>query len=968
MKIKTLLLILSIILLISSKALSLTNVTLKLNWKYQFEFAGYIAAKEKGFYKKEGLNVKIIPYNGGSVIKTVLDGKADFGVTDSDIFAAIIYHKPIVFLANFFKKSPLVLAVKPSIRTPLDLKHKKIMADENEFNFTSLGLLLHKFKIKPKDLVLTKETYSITPLVEGKVDGMAIYITNEPYYLNRKHVLYNIIDPANYGIFAYSGNLFTSRKYFNKNPNVVRKFLLATVKGWQYALNHKKEIVKLIYNKYSEEKNIPALMFEAKAIQKVIMPDVFPVGSIDKNVIVQILDEFEDILFSTTKQIDTNKYIYNRMFIEQMFTTRERNFIKNHATIKICTNPDWKPIEYLKNGKPEGISIDVLRRISALTGITFVRVPTKTWVQSQEFLKEKKCDLLPSAIKTYKRGKYALFTRPYLKYEFFIFAKNNKHFVNGIVSIINKPMARKRGSGLIMRLKKIYPSIKIIETNSYKQSFEYVENGKAYYTVATLPVANYIIKKYGYKDIVIIGDTGLNCNLSMASRKDLPILVSILNKALKRITPKELDTMYLKQINSAKSSAYHKLMLKIILVFTSILVFLAGVMLIIIRVNRRLKLIKNKLEESVKNFEILTNHTIQAIIIYKGETCIEANRVACELLGYKREELIGTSIFRLLTDKSKAEVREKLKEEHTEPYEIEFIRKDGEIIYVLSKGDYITLNGERVRVGSAVDITELKKLQNKLEELNETLEKKVEEALEEIRRKDIVMLQQSKLVSMGEMLSMIAHQWRQPLNTIAANINTLLLKIEMENNNPEFLKQKLLNIMDYVKHLSETIEDFRDFFKQDKTKMSVSIDEVIENTLTIAKDSLDRANIELNLKLNAKAKINIYANELKHVVLNLINNARDALLERNAESPYIEIETYETEDKIFIKVLDNAGGIEESVMQKIFEPYFTTKNSKEGTGIGLYMSKIIIENHMKGSIYAKNTEFGAEFTIEIPKN
>ncbi len=967
MKIKITLLILSIIIILPLKALSLTNVTLQLNWKYQFEFAGYIAAKEKGFYKKNGLNVKIIPYNGGSVIKKVLDGKADFGVTDSDIFAAIIYHRPIVFLANIFKKSPLVLAVKPYISTPLELRHKKIMADENEFNFTSLGLLLHKFKIKPKDLILTKETYSINPFVDGKIDGMAIYLTNEPYYLNKKHVPYNIIDPANYGIFAYSGNIFTSKKYFDKHPEIVKKFLSATIKGWQYALKHKREIAKLIHKKYSKEKSVSALIFEANAIQEIIMSDVFPLGSINKKVVTQTLDEFDHILLKGTKPINLDKYVYSNNKVRGTFTKKELNFIRNHKTIKICTNPDWKPIEYTKNGKPTGISIDVLKKISSFTGLKFVRIPTNTWAQSQEFLKERKCDVLPSAVKTSKRKKYALFTKPYLKYELFIFAKN-KQFVNGINSIINKSIARKRGSGLITKLKKMYPYIKIIETNSYKQSFEYVENGKAYCTIATLPVADYIIKKYGYKNIVIIGDTGLSYKISMAVRKDFPTLVSILNKSLKKISSKDLDVMYLKQINLAKSSVYHKLILKMISIFIIIITILSIIIIIIIKVNKKLKLIKQKLEESVRNFKIITNHTIQAIIIYKNGICIEANKVACELLGYTREELVGTNIFRLITDKSKAEVRKKLKEEHTEPYEIEFIRKDGEIIYVLSKGDYITLNGEKVRVGSAVDITELKKLQNKLEELNETLEKKVEKALEEIRRKDVVMLQQSKLASMGEMLSMIAHQWRQPLNTIAANINTLLLKIEMENNNPEFLKQKLLNIMDYVKHLSETIEDFRDFFKQDKTKISTSIDEVIENTLKIAKDSLDRANIELNLKLNARTKINIYANELKHVVLNLINNARDALLERNAESPYIEIETYETEDKIFIKILDNAGGIEKSVMQKIFEPYFTTKNSKEGTGIGLYMSKIIIENHMKGSIYAKNTDSGAEFIVEIPKN
>ncbi len=965
MKLKKIVFIFIFLFILSPEAFSLEKVTVQLNWKFQFEFAGYIAAKEKGFYRNAGLDVELIPYRGGSVINAVLKHKADFGITDSDIFAAMIFNKPVVLLANFFKKSPLVLATKPDIRTPYDLKHKKIMANENEFKYTSIGLLLYKFHINLKDIILTKQTYSIKPFVDGKVDAMAIYITNQPYYLDKLHIKYNIIDPANYGIFAYSGNLFTSRDFLKKKPETVKKFVEATIMGWRYALSHKKEIINIIHKKYSN-KPIGALEYEANAVEHIMMPDVFPIGLIDKDVVREIVDEFCDILFGKAKQININKFIYTLNNINLILTPAEREFIKKHRIIKICTNPDWVPIEYLYKGKPEGISISILRNISKMTGLKFVRVPTKTWEQSQEFLKEKKCDLLPSAVKTYKREKYALFTKPYLHYELFIFAKNDKHFVNGIQSLLDKPMARKRGSGLITKLKRMYPNIKIIKTDSYKQSFEYVEDGKAYYTVATLPVANYIIKKYGYKDIVIIGDTGMSYNLSMAVRKDMPTLVSILNKALSRITTKQLDMMYMKQLNLQNLNRFHNMLLRTILFSLAIFSVLFVIMLATVRTNKKLREIKSQLEESLRNFETLVNSTLQAVIIYRNRICIEANEVACGMLGYKKPELIGKDILELFSEKSKKVVLEKLKEENTEPYEVEFLRKDGTLVYALAKGTYITINREKVRVGSAVDITEQKKLQEKLKNLNATLEKRIKEALEKIREKDIMMMQQSKLASMGELLSMIAHQWRQPLNTIAATINTLLLKVELGNFDREFLKQKLLSIMDYVKHLSETIEDFRNFFRQDKEKNEVSVDEVIENTIKIAKDLIEKHNIKLIVNMNAKTKVKIFANELKHVILNLINNARDVLVERGVENPYIKIETSEFENYIIIKIKDNGGGIDKSLLNKVFEPYFTTKN-KKGTGIGLYMSKLIIEGHFRGKIEAKNENDGAVFIITIPK-
>jgi PAS domain S-box-containing protein len=946
-----------------NSAFSLDSVTVELNWRYQFEFAGYIAAKEKGFYKKAGLNVKLIEYDGGSVQDDVLSGKYNFGITDSDVFASIILNKPIVLLANFFKRSPLVLAVKPDIITPEDLKDKTVMANENEFKFTSLGLLFQKFKIKPKDIKI-ENTTSLKLFSNSKVDAMAIYLTNQPFIFNKLNVKYNIIDPVNYGIFTYAGNLVTSKTVLKQKPKVVKRFVDATIQGWRYALTHKKELVNIIYNKYSKAKSKDALMFEANAIEKVMMPKAFSIGSIDMGVVQDIVRNFEEIMKIGNQFINLKSFIYNPGFL----TKEELKFIKSHKTIRICTNTDWKPIEYVDNGIAKGMSIAVLDKISKMTDIKFKWVKTSSWIESQEFLKEKKCDLLPATVKTSTREKYARFTNPYMRYELFIFAKNDKHFVNGIGSLVNKIMVRKKGSGVIVKLKKLYPNIKIKQTDSYKEDFEMLEKNRAYYTVCTLPVADYYIRKYGYKNIVIIGDTGLGYNLSMAVRDDMPVLVDILNGELKKIKKTDLDKIYSIQLNTIAKDSYNRSIMKIMAIVTVVVIVMFGVIYIINKKNRELLRIKKQLEDSIDSYKTIRDIIMQGLIVYDNGVCVDVNYSVCNLLGYDKNEIIGKKMEDLVSKKSFTIIKEKLLEEHTEPYEVEFIKKDGTVMETLAKGDYVTINSKKVRVGSIVDITRIKQLENRLKKINELLQYKVKKEVEKSRQKDYAMIQQAKLASMGELLSMIAHQWRQPINTISATVNSILLRIEMKNYDEKYLKEKLDNIYEYLKYLSETIDDFRDFFRPDKQKEKICIDNVITNMLKIASDNIEKYNIKIELNENCKTEIETYANELKQVILNLVNNAKDVLIERRVNNPTITIYTHQKGDGVDIVVLDNAGGIDEDKLDKIFEPYFSTKSKKDGTGLGLYMSKMIVEEHLGGKLLVKNTDSGAEFKIILPMN
>jgi C4-dicarboxylate-specific signal transduction histidine kinase len=251
------------------------------------------------------------------------------------------------------------------------------------------------------------------------------------------------------------------------------------------------------------------------------------------------------------------------------------------------------------------------------------------------------------------------------------------------------------------------------------------------------------------------------------------------------------------------------------------------------------------------------------------------------------------------------------------------------------------------------------KREKELDILNKTLEKRVKEEVEKNRQKDQQLINQSRLAQMGEMLSMIAHQWRQPLSAISSlsgkiNINARLKKLDHQTALELSSKISL-----YTQHLSSTIEDFRNFFRGDKEKKDTTYDEIIDDVLVILEVSIKNKNIELIKDMQSKQVFHTYSNEIKQVVLNLVKNAEDVLVERGVKDPKIFIRS---KDNVLI-VEDNAGGIPDEIKDKIFDPYFSTKEKKDGTGLGLYMSRIIIQDHCGGELIAQNTDKGAMFKI-----
>ena len=261
-------------------------------------------------------------------------------------------------------------------------------------------------------------------------------------------------------------------------------------------------------------------------------------------------------------------------------------------------------------------------------------------------------------------------------------------------------------------------------------------------------------------------------------------------------------------------------------------------------------------------------------------------------------------------------------------------------------------------------------------ELNTALEKKIELEVSKNNEKQKMLFQQSKMASMGEMISNIAHQWRQPLHAIKLISQKIYLnKILGYEIDEELIKSVESDIQKQVDYLNDTIEDFRNFFKPDKSKEEFLISDAITLTLNIINATLKQKQIEVVCELDDTLKINNLKNELMQVLINLIKNALDILEEKNIKEKIIIVKSYENENSINIEVQDNGGGIPNHIMGKIFEPYFTTKHQSKGTGLGLYMSHEIITKHMNGDFEVINNDFefdknnytGALFKMKFDK-
>lgn len=260
---------------------------------------------------------------------------------------------------------------------------------------------------------------------------------------------------------------------------------------------------------------------------------------------------------------------------------------------------------------------------------------------------------------------------------------------------------------------------------------------------------------------------------------------------------------------------------------------------------------------------------------------------------------------------------------------------------------------------------ELDELKQVLNQMLDNLEERIKQEIKQRTQKEQLLIQQSKLATMGEMIGNIAHQWRQPLSEVNSILMRLQVKKEHNDLSEAVFTRSIEECEIILSHMSNTISDFQNFFKPSKEKAYFSLQEACKNASFIISSSLKHSHIDFIMDIEQEAQILGYPREFSQAILNLLSNAKNVLIDKDIKNPFIKLTIAKGKKYALVSVEDNAGGFKEDLKERIFEPYFTTKHAKQGTGIGLYMCKTIIEKNMEGFLEVKNTENGALFVVKL---
>lgn len=534
------------------------KVVLQLKWFHQFQFAGYYAAKEKGFFDEVGLDVEIkerdLKFNN---VQEVIDGKAQYGIADSVLMLYKAKQEPVVLLSPIFQHSPSILLVLKDEKkeTIYDLNIKDVLFYPNDTDGFTLLALFKQLNITP-NLIRQREKGDYQKLIDRRVDAMPAYLSNEPFYLKEQGVEFNIINPAHYGFDLYGDMLFTNFDEAINHPKRVENFKNAVLKGWAYALDHQEEMVQLIHTKYNNSKSIEHLRFEAKVIAQMVSKESVPIGTLDRGRIEYILGLYKkyDILQQDT---DTSNFIFEDFqtgFSNLQLTVKEKNYIIEHPVLRVQNIPNFPPYNYLENGIPKGYIIEILQLMAEELGVKLEFVPMKSWAQSLEELSRGEIDIIPQIIQNSEREVFLDFTEfSQTKYIPAIAVKSGST-VRTLDDLDGKTLAVINKSFLQTVLQEKYPNIKLHLTNNFKENFELLNTGKVDASIDEFSLMHFFINEDWLTNIEVYKLSELQpSSLKMAVKEGNTLLKSILEKVNAKLPYETISQLRTKWMNMHQS-------------------------------------------------------------------------------------------------------------------------------------------------------------------------------------------------------------------------------------------------------------------------------------------------------------------------------------------------------------------------------------------------------------------------------
>lgn len=526
---------------------SLEKVSIQLDWKYQFEFAGFIAAKEKGFYADAGLDVELREYQDNiDIVNDVLNQKASYGVYNSSLVVDDGHIKPIVLMATYFQHSPLVFVAQKGIKNPADMVGKTIMGTADEFKYSSLALMLSHFNISSKNARFVNHTFGIEEFAQKKVDVMSAFRSNQLYLLDKRGISYEIIDPGEYGFVMSAVNVFTSPQEALQHNERTRRFINATNEGWKYALDHPEEVVDMLISRYHAKKSKDALLYEAKITKSLMLREFYPIGEVNGELTQRAFKQLmQGGLLAPTETLGTFMFqeIEKQHHKNKIFTPQERKYLSQKQKITLCVDPQWLPIEMIEGGKHVGMAADVFGLFQQQLQIPIELVPTDSWQQSLQYAQNRRCDLISLSQPRPEREKYLKFTSKIFSFPYVIVTQNDKLFIDDLSKLEGKKIAEVKSYAI---LEQFNPMSKIerVEVDSITEGLNKVESGEVYGYIDNLAaVSSYLQREYpGILKVSM--RLNFNDDLSIGVRSDDPQLYAIFEKMVTSLDETQRQKIY----------------------------------------------------------------------------------------------------------------------------------------------------------------------------------------------------------------------------------------------------------------------------------------------------------------------------------------------------------------------------------------------------------------------------------------
>ncbi|UTJ06073.1 diguanylate cyclase [Arcobacter roscoffensis] len=491
-------------------------------------------AKEKGFYKQNGLDVNIKEFTSQTnLIDDTIKNKATYAIGKSSLIIERLKGKEISLLAAIYQNSPMVLITRKDtgINNIEDLINKKVMLTNDARDTANIISMIKSQGVKSNKINFIPHSFNLDDLINKNTDAMACYLSNEPYILAEKNIEYNIFNPANYGFDFYGGILFTSTNELKTNPNRVKNFFDATIKGWTYAFENIEETANVIFDNYNtQNKTLESIIYEARVLKKLSKFEEGLLGNIN----IEKIDEIKRLylLLELTKnsKLDVDTFIYDKNRI--LFNDYEKNFIKNNS-FTLLVNDSNIPFSFNKKNKIEGLEIDFWNLIAQKLNTNF-NISEKP--KNEEILKNIKTFDIKLEF-NYKNKEFS--TKPLSKVKLAIATMNDKNYISDLNVLKNETIAVINNSFLFEKLKTEYLEVKFVHIKSIKEGVQLLERNAIFGLIDNVLSLSHTIIQNNYNNIKIAGTLDYKTNIRLSTIEKNKDVIPILNKIIDKINEDE---------------------------------------------------------------------------------------------------------------------------------------------------------------------------------------------------------------------------------------------------------------------------------------------------------------------------------------------------------------------------------------------------------------------------------------------